>query len=332
MNFKEVLSDKTLYGENIDRVEFVETHVSFVVLAGNFAYKFKKNVNFGFLDYSSLEQRQKYCEMEFDLNKQLAPEIYIGTGTLNKDGESYNLNGKGEISEYFVKMHRFDSDNLWSSLAEKNLIGEKEISNLAERIATFHNTAKKSSDPKYFGSLETIKKYFDQNFEQTEVFVKEVWNNKSFEECKLLTEKFFKENANLFEQRINSGKIIEAHGDLHFGNICNYKDAIQIFDRIEFNEEFRNVDPMYDIAFTLMDLDLYGLSDLKSKFIEKYLEITKDEDGMKLLTIYLSRQAYVRGKIACFGLTDLTDEARDSQINKIKKYLDLSHNYLAIRY
>jgi len=286
-------------------IQLIQTHVSYVLLAGDYAYKLKKAVNFGFLDFSSLEKRKHFCEAEISMNRAIAPELYLEVvPILEIEPGKFNLVGEGKAVEYAVKMRQFPQENLFSELFAAGKLTEKNIAELGNTVAEFHAQAISNDRITSFGEIEMIRAAFDENYQQTEKYIGIAQTKEQFAATKKYSNDFFAEKKELFKQRRDNNKIKECHGDLHLRNICLWQNKIQLFDRIEFNEPFRFVDVMYDVAFAVMDLDARGRSDFGNIFLNTYIEQTGDWEGLQVLPLYLSRQAYVRAKVTSFLLDD----------------------------
>ena len=285
-------------------VELIQTHVSYVFLTGDYAYKIKKAVNFGFLDFSSLEQRRHFCHEEIRLNQRGAGEIYLEVLPISLVGDRYVLNDGSNPVEYVLKMHQFVEDDSFISLFEQGKLTPELIINLGKIVAKFHQTAATNDHILSFGRVENVRQAFDENYQQTEGYIGRAQTLSQFAETKAYTDNFFATRTELFNQRIAQGWIKECHGDLHLRNIAFWKEQVLLFDCIEFNEPFRFVDVMYDIAFAVMDLDARLRPDLGNIFLNTYVEQTGDWEGLQLLPLYLSRQAYVRAKVTSFLLDD----------------------------
>ena len=290
--------------EVADNIELVQTHVSYVLLTGDYAYKLKKSVDFGFLDYSTLEKRKQFLDAEIAMNSAIAPELYLAVLPITQEGDKFILNGSGEPVAYTLKMRQFPQENLLINLFEAGKLSIDYMEELGKIVAQFHDQAKTSEYINTFGKVEKIRQAFDENYAQTQGYIDRAQTEKQLTETQAYTDKFFAEREDLFNSRIANHKIKECHGDLHLKNICLWQDKIQLFDRIEFNELFRFVDVMYDVAFTMMDLEARGKKDFANAFLNTYLEQTGDWEGLPLLPLYLSRQAYVRAKVTSFLLDD----------------------------
>ncbi|MEG5017412.1 MULTISPECIES: AAA family ATPase [unclassified Microcoleus] len=292
-------------------VQLIQTHASFVLLTGDYTYKIKKPVNFGFLDYSTLEKRQHFCNEELLLNRRTAPEIYLEVLPIVKIGDSFQFGSKlpaitpAEVAvEYVLKMREFPQDSLFLSLLDHGLLTEQIMADLGREVANFHSTAISNSYIRTFGEVSQIRAAIDNNYLISQKYIGGPQTQAQFQETKDYTDAFFEKNQELFNRRIAHDKIRECHGDLHLRNIALWQEKILLFDCIEFNEPFRFVDVMYDVAFTVMDLESRGRRDLGNAFLNTYIEQTGDWEGLQLLPLYLSRQAYVRAKVTSLMLDD----------------------------
>ncbi|MEG4801390.1 AAA family ATPase [Microcoleus sp. ARI1-B5] len=299
-------------------VQLIQTHISFVLLTGDYTYKIKKPVDFGFLDYSTLEKRQHFCTQELLMNRRTAPEIYLEVLPIVKTGEAFKLGSNSpdltpaEVAvEYALKMRQFPQDSLLLSLLERGQLTEQIMADLGCEVAKFHSTAVSNSYIRRFGEVSQIRRAIDNNYRISQKYIGGPQSPTQYQETKDYTDAFFEANQDLFDLRVAHNKIRECHGDLHLRNIALWPDKILLFDCIEFNEPFRFVDVMYDVAFTVMDLESRGRRDLGNVFLNTYIEQTGDWEGLQLLPLYLSRQAYVRAKVTSLMLDDAsvsTDE------------------------
>lgn len=291
-------------------IQLIQTHVSYVLLTGEYAYKVKKPVNFGFLDYSTLEKRKYFCDEELRLNQRAAADLYLEVLPITQTGSDlephYQLDSSGKVVEYVVKMRQFPQDALLTSLFDRGELTEDLLQDLARVVAEFHAKTQTSDYIRHFGTVDRVRQAFDENFEQTEQYIGGPQTQPQFDETKAYCDRFFSEWHDLFVERINQDWIRECHGDLHLRNICYWKNRLWLFDCIEFNEPFRFVDVMFDIAYIIMDLDARQRSDLSTLFLNTYVEQTGDWEGLQVLPIYISRQTYVRAKVTSFLLNDPT--------------------------
>lgn len=287
----------------VEPIRLMQTHVSYVLLTGDYAYKVKKPVNFGFLDYSTLEKRHHFCQEELRLNQRGAGALYLEVVALGQTGDIYHL-GSGTTVEYAVKMVQFPQDTLLSALYDRNELTEALMVELAAAVADFHLGAETNDHIRTFGAVEQIRQAFDENYEQTTGFIGGPQTQAQFDETKAYTDSFFAAHGDLFERRVEQNWIRACHGDLHLNNLCRWQEQLYLFDCIEFNEPFRYVDVMYDVGFVVMDLLSKNCAALATVFLNHYVERTGDWEGVQLLPLYISRQAYVRAKVTSFLLGD----------------------------
>ncbi|WP_421659380.1 AAA family ATPase [Leptothermofonsia sp. ETS-13] len=285
-------------------IQLIQTHVSYVLLTGEFAYKVKKPVNFGFLDFSTLEKRKHFCEEELRLNQRGAAELYLEVLPITQEGDRFHFGGMGEAVEYAVKMRQFPAGTLFSDLFDQGKLTGELLERLAQVLAQFHASAVTNDYIRSFGQVSKIRLAIDENYEQTEKYIGGPQTQQQFDETRAYTDRLFAEQVDLFNQRIENNWIRECHGDVHLRNIALWNDKILLFDCIEFNEPFRFVDVMFDIAYIVMDLDARDRHDLSNLFLNAYLEQMGDWEGLQVLPLYLSRQSYVRAKVISFLLDD----------------------------
>lgn len=325
---KELL-ELSAYPEQTKKVELVQTHISLVFITDNFVYKVKKPVNFGFLDFSSLEKRKYYCQQEVMLNKRLSPEIYLSVVPVVDKNGRFVFGEEGNIVDYAVKMERIPTDRIMSRLLKENKLTEQMIEAVGEKIAGFHKSAETSSETSKFGEIAVIKTNTDENFEQTEKYVGVTIARHQFEMIKNYTNNFYQSKHKIFNKRIADSKIKDCHGDLHMEHIC-IVDKIIIFDCIEFNERFRYSDTAADIAFLAMDLDYHGRKDLSNILINSYIKFSGDDSLPDMLDFYKIYRAYVRGKVISFKLDDPFVLPRDKELagKNAKKYFKLAEYYV----
>ncbi len=320
------------FGEEIDSVKLIQTHISFVVLTEKYAYKIKKPVDFGFLDFSTLEKRKYFCNQEIKLNKRLCPEIYLEVVKITKKDDGLEINGSGEIVDYAVKMKEFSQEKIMTNLLDKNKVDEDTIEKLVENLVSFYNKEESTDEINEFGKIKTIKQNTDENFDQTKEVIGVTIKPKKFEEIKDITNRFLSEKKDVFEKRIKNNYIKECHGDLHTGNIVLKNNEICIFDCIEFNKRFRYSDVASDIGFLAMDLDYQGNPYLSSYLIKTYVEKSKDKGIYDVINFYKAYRAYVRGKVAGFKLYDpnIEKEEKKDTIKVASKYFDLAYYYIQL--
>ncbi len=323
----EALMKPEAYEEEAGQIELKQTHISWVFLTENFVYKVKKAVDFGFLDFSTLEKRRIFCEKELELNTRLCGDMYLEVVPINKS-DCIKINGEGETVEYAVKMKRIPEEKIMTRLLEEGKVDRKLVDRMAKIIAEFHSKAETGERIGEFGSLPMIEKNWRENFEQSEEFIGETIPMESYRVIRERTEDFMKGNAAFFAKRASENRIRECHGDIHSGNIF-VADRIYIFDAIEFNERFRFCDVASDIAFLAMDLDFKDRRDLSKFFVERYVKYSGDRELEKLLDFYKCYRAYVRGKVVSFRLKDpsVDKEEKSAAKKEAKAYFELATDY-----
>jgi aminoglycoside phosphotransferase family enzyme len=327
--FVAALLQPQIYDHPTGDIQLVQTHISFVLLAGDFVYKFKKPVDFGFLDFSTLEKRQYCCEQELLLNRRLCPDIYLGLTTVTREGEGYALAGSGEVVEYGVKMVRMPEERMMVNLIGAGQVGREQIDRLVDALVPFYQQADRNEEIDGFGSARSVAVNVLENFEQTEGFIGGgAINQEQFDRISSWA-KGFLAREELFDRRIEGGYIRDCHGDLYSANIC-LADKVYIYDCIEFNNRFRYCDVASDVAFLAMDLDFHGLSELAEYCIDQFCERSADNGLKEMLNFYKCYRAYVRGKIGLFTAADpAVDEAvKKRSIEAAGRYFKLAESYI----
>jgi len=323
------LLDPQVYPETPQKVELVQTQISFVFMAGDYVYKIKKPVDLGFLDYSTLEKRLLNCEKEIELNRRLCQDAYLGVVSITYENGRTVIGSEGRAEEYAVKMRRLPGEAMMNVLLADNQVSAAMIDRVAQRLADFHQKAERSAAIDAYGNLETITtNTLEENFGQTEKYIDIVIPDRQYRYLKDYTGNFLKTNASLFRKRVAEGRIRDCHGDLHAAHIC-FTNGICIYDCIEFIERLRYTDVAADVAFLAMDLDHYGHSELSAAFIDAYVEKSGDSDLMTLLNFYKCYRAYVRGKVGCFQYDDQYISAieKDTILKNTRSYFDLAESY-----
>jgi hypothetical protein len=293
------LRDPACYPHPADRVELIETHISWVFLVGDYAYKVKKPVDLGFLDFSTLEKRRFYCEEELRLNRRTAAGLYLAVVPVAESPGGPRVGGTGKAIEYALEMRRFPQEALGDSLARRGGLREAQVDAIAAAIAAFHSTIPAATQDADFGSPERVAAPALANFEQLGRFVADPAESARLAELRAWT---VGESARLreaFAARKRGGFVRECHGDLHLGNIAFLDGRPVPFDCIEFSPGLRWIDVMNEVAFLMMDLLEHGLDAAGWRFLNAYLQATGDYAGVRVLRYYLVYRAMVRAMIAC---------------------------------
>lgn len=324
------LRDPRCYPHAADSVQVFETHISWVLLAGDYAYKIKKALNLGFLDYSTREARRLYCDEEIRLNRRTAPDIYLDAVAIGGSPEA-PLFGTQPALEYAVRMRRFASGDLMDKQLLSGKISERHIDRLAAAIARFHAGLPVADAASPFGTAASIHAAAMQNFEQLRLLLTGDADRRNIASLEVATEAEYAECKETFELRRTQGFVRECHGDLHLGNIVLIGNEPVPFDCIEFNPDLRWIDVMDEIAFSVMDLLHRGRSELAWRLLNAYLEASGDYGGVPVLRFYLAYRAAVRAKVSAIraGQTDLSQRARADELAACRSYLKLARQCLA---
>lgn len=313
------------YPHSVESIRHVETHISHVLLTGPFAYKIKKPLDLGFLDFSTLDKRRFCCEEEVRLNRRLAPDVYLEIVTINGDPDSPCINGGGPVLEYAVKMRQFDTDAGLDQLDARGELAACHIDAIAETIADFHARIPSVPADSEWGRTAAIWQPVGQNFEQIAAHIgNDSEARKSLHALRQWSEAEFARLHPDFEQRRTEGFVRECHGDLHLGNMAWENDRLLVFDCIEFNPSLRWIDVMSEVAFCWMDLLYRGHPDLANRFLNRYLERTGDYAGMKLLRFYAVYRAMVRAKVAFIRARQTGEGASEGERREALAYLRLA--------
>ena len=326
------MMQKDFYPHTPETIELAQTHISYVFIAGDYVYKVKKPVNFGFLDFTTLEKRKFYCEEELRLNKRLAPSIYLDVVEIRQDTSGrLTIGGSGRIVEYAVWMKKLPLDRMLKILLAQGKADAGTFDAVAAKIAAFHRNAETGGMIDEMGSIKTIRHNQEENFLQTEKYRDLTIPACQYDFIRQYVEKFLDAKKSLLEKRVAGHKIRDCHGDLHLEHICIADDII-IFDCIEFNERFRCGDVAAEVAFLTMDLDYNGYSRHAQDFVTSYLKHSGDTDMPELLNFYRCYYAYVRGKVIGFRLDqkELPENDREDIRHTASKYFDLAYSYAAL--
>lgn len=312
-------------------LRLVQTHISSVILAGDFVYKFKKPVNFGFLDFSDLEKRRVCCQQELLLNRRFCPDIYLGLVEVTAEPQGgFALNGAGPVVEYGVRMKRMPEERMMTQLIRAGKLSSEHIDALVAVLADFYSRAEGGDEIAAFGAASAVGVNVLENFEQTQGFVGQgALSQEQFDRISSYARGFLAQEG-LFQQRIDDGRVRDCHGDLYSANIC-LADKVYIYDCIEFNQRFRYCDVASDVAFLAMDLDFYGLGELGRRFIDSFSQQTGDAGLAAMLDFYKCYRAYVRGKIGLFTAGDpaVDSAVRAANLENAAKYFRLAERYAA---
>jgi hypothetical protein len=288
------LQQPDVYPHAVDDIRVVETHLSWLVLTGTYAYKIKKPIELAFVDFSSLERRRHACEIEVALNRRLAPELYVDVVAIGGTPEDPELDTEPAI-EYAVKMHEFPSDARLDRQVAAGTVEAEQLERFAERIAAFHDAmadtldaetaAGHDPDAAFAENLDELRDELDSG-RRADLEPLETWHAR--------------EAAGLgrtFAARLAGGFVRDVHGDLHLENVVLLDGEIVAFDALEFNRALRSIDVIDEAAFLVMDLATRDRPDLAFAFLSRYLQVTGDYAGLAVLRFYLAHRALVRAKV-----------------------------------
>jgi aminoglycoside phosphotransferase family enzyme len=317
-----------IYPHSPKKVELVQTQMSFLFLTGDYAYKVKKPVDLGYLDYTTLEKRRFFCQQEIELNRRLCPEIYLEVVPIVSSQGQIRLGGGGEAIEYAVKMKQLPAERMMDRLLPQDLVTEEMVTRVAEKLAAFHDKARTSPEISAYGTLDAITINTEENFTQTEKYMGISISDQKYNHIKAYTNDFIKSNKSLFQKRIASGRIRDCHGDLHAAHVC-ISNGIYIYDCIEFNDRFRYGDVASEVAFLAMDLDRFKQADLSQAFVTAYVSLSQDKELLQLLNFYKCYRAYVRGKVESFKFDDpyVPEEEKTIALAAARRYFELAESY-----
>lgn len=321
----EGLMDAAAYPHPVQSVRHLETHISHVLLTGEYAYKIKKPVDFGFVNYTTLERRRHFCEEELRLNRRLAPELYLDVVPVTRREGRFRIGGADEPLEYAVRMREFPQSAQMDRMLAAGRVRPEHIDRLADLLSRFHGKAPAAGEDEPYGGPEQVAAAVRANFELTAPFVPKWIGRAQYDHVRAWSESFLGTHREVISARRRDGFVRDCHGDAHLQNIALVDGELILFDCIEFNPAFRIIDVMAEAAFTCMDLDFRGRTDLAARFLNGYLERSGDYEGLAVLPLYLSYRAYVRAKVAALS----PDAAR--RVEEIRRLVALSDGYTRSR-
>ena len=323
------LLDPDSYPHHLKRVSLVQTHASYVFLCFPYVYKVKKKVNFGFLDFSSLENRRYYSEREVILNRRLCPEIYLGVIPISLIAGKLTF-AKGEkVVEYAVKMRKLQDQYFMLRLLERDQVRTQDLDRIVSKLKDFYQTETPTQKITKWGRIKKLKISTDENFDQTRVFVGLTISRAAFEAIVLYTAVFYTRNAQLFQSRLRGHRIRDCHGDLHLEHVHLAPKALSIYDCIEFNDRFRYIDVANDVAFLAMDFDHHKRPDLSREIARRMADALRDDEMLRLMDFYKCYRAYIRGKVESFhqARAEVPETENKKTRLQAKRYFRLALRY-----
>ncbi len=319
------LRDPACYDHAAGPVRLIETHISYLLLTGEFAYKIKKPLDLGFLDFSTLDKRLQTCEEEVRLNRRLAPAIYLGVVPITGTPSAPRINGAGEAFEYAVKMRQFPADDTLDRLDAQAGMTAQMVETIAATIARFHlQDCDRAPEDSPWGSPKAIWQPVAENFLHIEPWLADPADRRQLDALHAWSEAEHACLAPLMAARKRDGFVRECHGDLHLGNLAWVDGRLLVFDCLEFNPSLRWIDIQSEIAFCWMDLLQRGHADWAWLFLNLWLETTGDHAGLALLRFYAVYRAMVRVKVAVLRAGQTTGAGRDAALAEAHTLLDLA--------
>jgi aminoglycoside phosphotransferase family enzyme len=319
----EALLHEDAYPHPATDLRLYETHISWVVVAGPYAYKLKKPLDLGFLDFSTLERRRAACEDEVRLNRRLSPSVYLGVAWVVERDGGYQMGGPGRAVEPATWMRRLPK------LLARGEVDARLVGRIARRVARFHSRAATGPGVDNYGSPDALRSNWDENFAQTAAFVSRTISADAYSALRAYVERFLSSQRPLLERRVAAGRVRDGHGDLHAASICLEGRRLHIFDCLEFAPRFRCADVAAEVAFLAMDLDHAGRTDLAQAFVDAYVRASGDGELLLVLDFYRCSRAYVRGKVLSLRLDQpgLPPGQREPLVADARRYFEQARAY-----
>lgn len=322
----QALLDPAAWPHPVGQIELIETHISLVILTGDFAYKIKKPVDLGFLDFSTLAARKYYCEEELRLNRRLAPQIYLAVIPIGGSPAAPRPGAADGVFEYAVQMRQFPQAAQLDNRLAAGELSAAQVDAVADMVAGFHERAGPSADPAA-GSPDAVLAPFRDNLEALGTQLDE----SGAEPLTALDDWLTRHQASLepmFASRREQGRVRDVHGDLHLRNLAWIDDEPVAFDCIEFDPALRTIDVMNDIAFTVMDLHFHEQHVLAWRLLNRYLETGGDYEGLAVMGFYLAYRACVRAKIDAIRAGQGSGGAAAEAMASARRHLDLAAGFV----
>jgi aminoglycoside phosphotransferase family enzyme/adenylate kinase family enzyme len=308
-----------------------ETHISWVILCGDYAYKLKKPVDFGFLDFSDLAQRKHYCEEELRLNRRFSPEVYLAVVPVTQGPDGPVMGGAGEPVDYAVKMRRFDESQLLDSIAARDGLNKKLVRSIARELARLHAELPRcfpEPEGEEAGTPAALQAALRQNFSQLRQYPLRENEQQLLDAIEPWSEQRYDVLLPAMQQRVRDGWVIDGHGDDHLGNMAIIDGQVRLFDCIEFNADFRIVDSIAEVALLDMDLNARGHPGESHRLLTDYLEYRGDFAGLALLDLYRVYFALVRAKVALLQHSTDDPALLDTKAyGEARHYLEIARRY-----
>ncbi|MBV8131529.1 MAG: AAA family ATPase [Alphaproteobacteria bacterium] len=317
------LSKPSSYGAAIERVDVIETHASLVFLAGDHAYKLKRAVKYPYLDFSTAALRRVACEAELALNRRTAPDLYLEVRALTRTANAgVGFGTEGRTVDWVVVMRRFDQAVLFDELAKTGRLNASLMTELAAHIADFHQSAESRPD---HGGAAALAAVAETNHTCLIAARQASFAPDRIAEIRQRSLELLAAVGALLDRRRAAGKVRRCHGDLHLRNVCLFEGRPTLFDCLEFSDELASVDVLYDLAFLLMDLEHRGLADFANLVLNRYLDLTDEDDGLAAMPLFLSSRAAIRAHVMAAAMERAgQSRAKPEMAVEARSYLDLS--------
>jgi len=332
MDIKEhdILSKNLLKSLETDEdTELIHTHISTIILSGELVYKLKKPVDFGFLDYSTLDKRHKNCLEEVRINEGFAPKLYLGVVAITGSIENPRIGGEGRVLDYAVKMRRFAQSDQLDNIVEQGGLEIESMDKIAKVIARFHEESVHVDASSDYGKPQRVLSPMLENFDLLQRVASEYALDTELSSVIEWTHKQFEKLKPLLQRRKKEGFVRECHGDMHLHNMALHEGELILFDAIEFNTYLNHIDVISDLAFLLMDLEYRGLVCHSRRLLNHYLELTGDYEAVSLLDFYKTYRAMVRAKVAALRVAqEMEADERRAVMDEVTGYIDLALNYI----
>ncbi len=295
-------------------VRLVETHISWVLLGRDFAWKLKKPRRLPFLDFTTLASRRRFCEAELRLNRRLAPDLYLDVVEVRDGAAGPELGGDGPLLDVALRMRRFADGSLWSERAAAGALTASQIDAMADRLAAFHRDAAQAPAGSRFGSAAVHERVASRAAAAIDAWqAGSAAPDPGWLALRTWIDAERRRLAPFWEQRLHNGRVRECHGDLHLGNVLQLGGEASAFDGIEFDDELRWIDVLHDLAFLAMDLLAHDRRDFAFRLLDAYLQASGDYDGLPALRYWLVSRALVRAQVA--ALAPVRAEAAPGEVD-----------------
>jgi aminoglycoside phosphotransferase family enzyme/predicted kinase len=324
------LSRPSSYGAAVERVDIIETHVSLVFLAGDRGYKLKRAIKFPYLDFSSTEQRRTACEAELALNRRTAPDLYLEVRALTRAADGrVGFGAEGRVVDWVVVMRRFDQAALFDELAKTNRLNASLMTELADHIAAFHQAAELRPG---HGGAAALAAVVETNHCCLMAASHAGFVTEDIVEIRHRSSEQLAAVGTLLDRRRAAGRVRRCHGDLHLRNVCLFEGRPTLFDCLEFSDEFASVDVLYDLAFLLMDLEHRGLTELSNLVLNRYLDLTGEDEGLAAMPLFLSSRAAIRAHVTAAAIERAAQKRLKREMAaEARSYLELAARFLRPR-